>query len=508
MSSADFPMKTEQDLVQSSFYSALSRDEPIKMDNAIRRKIDFRLIPLITILYLCCFLDRSNLGNARVNQIMRTSDQKYSELFFSQIAGLAVDLELTGIRYQLAAAAFFITYSFLEIPCNVLLKITRASIWIPSMTVAWGIVMISMAFVKTWQGLIIARLFLGVAESGLAPALSFCITLWYCRDEQARPLACYFSAATLAGAFGGLLAFAIEKMNGLGGLRGWSWIFLVEGLLTVVVALVAFRTMIDEPSIASFLTPEERDHVMEVLRRDTAGEPSHFEMKFVWETLRSPKSWLHACIYIGFCVPLYSFTLFLPTIIHALGFSATNAQLLTIPAYAAGCLSTIVFGVLSDRARTRGPFIAGLSLFGVLGYTLLLATDAETQPAVGYAGCVIAAVGIFPGVPLTLAWSAGNAGGSLKKAVIIALIGMVGNLGGICASFVYRTKDSPRFRLGHSVVIGFFCLALLGSSFGTLIYRRLNKEKERRCCEENISFDRKTEFAALGLDSPTFRYVI
>ncbi|KAJ6624871.1 MFS general substrate transporter [Mycena sp. CBHHK59/15] len=421
---------------------------------------------------------------------------------------MAEDLKLTGTRYQLAVAAFFVTYAVLEIPCNVLLKLLRPSIWIPSITLAWGIIMVSMAFVKNYHGLIIARLFLGVAESGLAPALSFCVTLWYRRDEQARPIACYFSAATLAGAFGGLLAFCIEKMDGIGGLRGWSWIFLLEGLLTVVIAFSAFWTMIDDPSTATFLTPKERNHLIETLRRDTVGEPSRFELRFVWETLRNPKSWLQAVIYIGVIVPGYSFTLFLPTIIRALGFSSTQAQLLTIPPYAAGCVSTIAFGALSDRAKTRGPFVAGLAALALVAYMLMLATDPATQPAVGYAGCVLAAVAIFPSIPLTLAWSAGNAGASLKKAVVIGLIGMVGNLGGICSSFIYRTQDEPRFRLGHSVVMGFLGMTLVASVFATCTYRRLNKAKERQCAEENISTDRKVEFAPLGIDSPLFRWDI
>ncbi|KAJ7027912.1 major facilitator superfamily domain-containing protein [Mycena alexandri] len=488
MSLKDLPLKAE-DLVQTSCSSTASGDGIAHLDNAVRRKIDLRLIPLITILYLCCFLDRSNLGNAR-------------------IAGMAEDLKLSGMRYQMAAAAFFITYSLLEIPCNILLKLLRPSMWISSIVMAWGIVMVSMAFVKTWQGLIIARLFLGLAESGLAPALAFCVTLWYRHDQQARPIAFYFSAATLAGAFGGLLAFGIEKMNGLGGLPGWSWIFLLEGLVTIIISLVSFWTMIDYPSTATFLTPVEREYLLDALRHDTAGEPSHFEMKFVWDTLKSPKSWLQASIYIGLTVPIYSFTLFLPTIIRALGFSATNAQLLTIPPYAAGCVSTIGVGTLSDRTRIRGPFIAAFSLLGILGYIMLLATNPEKQPAVGYVGCIIAAIGIFPGIALSIAWSAGNAGGSLKKAVIIALIGGVGNLGGICASFVYRTQDAPRFRFGHGVAIGFLFLSCLGSSFATLWYRRLNRQKAHLCSEKNIPLDQKANFSALGVDSPLFRYVL
>ncbi|CAK5273741.1 unnamed protein product [Mycena citricolor] len=162
-----------------------------RLDPRIRRKIDLRVIPLITLLYLCCFLDRSNLGTAsfaespRIAHLPLRSFRKCPgldiafvppclgclDLMRVQIAGMAEDLDLTGMRYQMAAAAFFVTYALLEAPCNVVAKCVRPSIWIPGLTLAWGIIMVSMAFVKTWRGLIIARVFLGVAESGLAPAL-------------------------------------------------------------------------------------------------------------------------------------------------------------------------------------------------------------------------------------------------------------------------------------------------------------------------------------------------
>ncbi|KAJ7746749.1 hypothetical protein DFH07DRAFT_962833 [Mycena maculata] len=165
-----------------------------------------------------------------------------------------------------------------------------------------------------------------------------------------------------------------------------------------------------------------------------------------------------------------------------------KAQLLTIPVYVSGCFSTIAFGVISDRAHVRGPFVTGLSFLGIVGYILLLATDPETQPQAGYAATFFVAAGCFPGISLTLAWSAGNAGASLKKATILALIGMVGNLGGICSSFVYRTQDPPRFRLGHSVVMGFLGMTFFGSLFATLLYRRLNLAIEQSPTEKNTVF--------------------
>ncbi|TFK34022.1 major facilitator superfamily domain-containing protein [Crucibulum laeve] len=495
---AESPTKTEQDWEKTSGSINAHTDDrehpvddgqPMPVDAKVRRKVDLNLIPLIAILYLCSFLDRGNIGNARV-------------------AGMGTDLHLTGIRYQLAAAVFFIPYSLMEIPCNVFLKLLRPSVWIPSIMLAWGIVMMCMAFVKSYHGLIITRVFLGLAEAGLPPGVAFYITFWYRRQDQARPISLYFSSATVAGAFGGLLAFAIEKLDGRSGLRGWAWIFLLEGLLTIFFALVAFWMLPDYPSTAKFLTPSEKSHLVEALRRDNAGEPSHFEMRFIWEVLREPKSWLQTIIYLGMVMPLYAFSLFLPTIINALGFTASQAQLLTIPPYALGCLCTIMFGMLSDRAKLRGPFVMGCSVLGIIGYSMLYATSPTNHPGAGYAGAIIAACGVFPTVPLMLAWGSGNAGSSLKKAVIIGLLSGIGNLGGICSSFIYRTQDTPRFHLGHGIVLGFLSMAFIASAFATFIYHRLNKAKEVQCLQENIHLDRRAEFSHMGTNSPLFRYAL
>ncbi|KAK0489449.1 MFS general substrate transporter [Armillaria novae-zelandiae] len=471
--------------------SPISGDESLVVDKHIRRKVDLHLIPIIALLYLCSFLDRGNIGPHDC-----------------YVAGMGNDLELTGLRYQLAAAVFFLVNLMplsRSLYSNVIMKLTRPSIWIPGIMLTWGIVMFSMAFVKSYHGLIIARVFLGLAEAGLPPGVAFLITIWYRREDQARPLSLYFSTATLSGAFGGLLAFAIEKMDGLGNLRGWAWIFLLEGLATVVASLFAFWKLPDYPGTAKFLTPREKVHLVEVLRRDNEGEPSHFEMRFVWETLRNYKSWLQTIIYIGMVMPLNSISIFLPTIINALGYSASQAQLMTIPPYAIGCIFTIVIGSLSDRFKVRGPFIMGCSLLAILGYVMLYTTNPATLPGVGYAGCILITCGVFPTVPLMLVWGSGNAGSSLKKGVIIGLQSGVGNLGGICSSFIYRTQDTPRFHLGHGIALGFLCMAFVISAFTVCLYRRLNQVKDALCAEKGIQGDRKAEFANLGADSPLFR---
>jgi MFS family permease len=200
------------------------------------------------------------------------------------------------------------------------------------------------------------------------------------------------------------------------------------------------------------------------------------------------------------------------------------AHRLTVPPYALGCIFTVMIGTLSDRVKMRGPFVMGCSLLAIVGYSMLYATSPKKLPGVGYTGAILAACGVFPTVPLMLAWGSGNAGGSLKRAVVIGLLSGVGNLGGygtickptpafltlccrICSSFIYRTKDVPRFHLGHGIVLGFLCVAFVASAAAIYIYNRLNEAKEAKCIAEGIDVSRKAEFSALGCNSPLFRYV-
>ena len=164
----------------------------------VLRKMDLRLIPMLALLYLLSFLDRGNIGNARIE-------------------GLTDTLHMTGPEYNWCLTVFFFTYCVFEVPSNLLLKRLRPSVWLPSIMVAWGTVMTLMGIVQGYHGLFVARLFLGITEAGLYPGVAYYITMWYCREEAQFRQALFFSAASVAGAFSGLLAYAIAV---------GSWCFL------------------------------------------------------------------------------------------------------------------------------------------------------------------------------------------------------------------------------------------------------------------------------------------
>ncbi|KAF8693162.1 hypothetical protein AX14_002310, partial [Amanita brunnescens Koide BX004] len=464
---------------RDSFNDAISQDEHIPPEEEYRRilrKVDIRLLPCVSMLYLLSFLDRSNIGNAK-------------------IAGMVRDAHLTGLKYNIVCIGYFIPYALAEVPSNILLKFIRPSRWIPSIMVAWGIVMTLMCLCKTFEGLLVARVFLGLAEAGLFPGIVFYLSQWYRRRDVALRIAIFYSSATIAGR-----SFGIEHMENVGGLHGWQWIFCLEGLTTIVIATLSYFLMYDHPDTATFLTPNEQQFLIQILKEDAQDLATHCEIKFVWQALLDYKSYTFALISMCLAVPVYVIMLFLPTIINSLGYSSANAQLMTAPPFIVACLITILVGHLSDKFNLRGPFIIGGCIVSLVGYIILVT---ETSPAIGYVGAIMATIGIFPTVAINMAWVGSAAGGELRKGVTFAMVNGLANLGGICSSFIYLKP--PRFFVGHGTAIGFLTLAIFLTMFSMWNLRRLNMAKEAQCAAEGLDDSRKGEFVEFGSESPLFR---
>ena len=256
---------------------------------------------------------------------------------------------------------------------NILLKRLRPSVFIPVIMVLWGIVMVTMGLTHDFQGMMAARWWLGFAEAGLFPGINYYLSCWYKRSEFGIRAAVFFSAAAVSGSFGGLLAAAIGQMDGFGGKRGWAWIFILEGLATVLVGVASFWMVFDFPDEADFLSEEDRSRVIRRLKEDQQSSAEHeeFKMEYFWASVRDWKTWLYAVIYMGCDGPLYAFSLFLPTITKSMGYKSTVAQLLSVPPYAAAAVLTISVGAFADRTRQRGAcniICAFIGMAGVLPF--------------------------------------------------------------------------------------------------------------------------------------------
>ncbi|MCJ1296324.1 hypothetical protein MMC34_007890 [Xylographa carneopallida] len=469
-----------------------SEAEKLQIDKRLKWKLDLKLIPWLCLLYLCSFLDRTNIGNAKLDGLT-------TDLGIGTNAGL----------YNAALSIFFVSYSLFEPLTNILLKRLRPSIFLPAIMILWGIVMTTMGLCTNAGGLMAARFFLGLAEAGLFPGVNYYLSCWYKRGEFGIRAAIFFSAAAVAGSFGGLLAAAINLMAGLGGKGGWAWIFILEGLATFLIGIVSFWMVHDFPDDAKFLSPDDRARVIRRLKFDNQSSAEHeeFKMEYFWAAVKDWKTWNGAVIYMGADGALYAFSLFLPTIIADLGYTATTActadsefiiqQLLTVPPYAAAAIMTITVGYVADRTRQRGLCNIGTSLIGIAGFAMLLGGE---SPGVQYAGTFLGAVGIYPCVPNTISWASNNIEGVYKRGVALGIIIGWGNLNG-----VYDRRYKP----GHATVLGYMILFLLGGSIvQRLLLARENKKRLAGQRDGWIVGKSEEEIDMLGDKKPDFIYTL
>ncbi|KAF4471992.1 major facilitator superfamily transporter [Fusarium albosuccineum] len=433
-----------------------SDEERAAIDRNLVRRIDKWLIPWLSLLYLLSFLDRTNIGNAR-------------------LAGMEPDLNMSGADYNSALSIFFVSYAIFEPVTNALLKKFKPRLFFASIIVIWGTIVTLMGLITNHSGLLAARWFLGMAEAGLLPGVSYYLSCWYKSSEIGVRIAVFFSAAALAGSFGGLLAAAIAQMDGIGNKPGWAWIFIIEGLATVAVGVACWWMVFDWPDTARFLSPDDR----------TYG---------------------YMAINAGALVPIYAFSLFLPTILRGMGHHGTRAQLLSVPPYAVAAVCTVAVGFIADGTRQRGLLSMGTVLIGMAGFSMLIASQ---NPKVQYAGTFLGATGIYPILPNTMSWAVNNTEGSLKRAIVVGMLAGFGNLNGVVSCNIYLVSESPRFWTGHGVVLGYQVILLFGVS--TLMHFGLKAQNVyRRAGKMDAKWDSLTQeekwFA--GDKRPDFAYTV
>ncbi|KAI0325815.1 MFS general substrate transporter [Cubamyces sp. BRFM 1775] len=461
-------------------------------ERRIWRKVDMRLLPILTVMYLVGSLDRSNIGNAKLQ-------------------GLLTELQLTGNKYNIALTMYFVSYSVCTVPANLLLKRLRPSRWLPGCTLAWGIIATLMGLVKTYRQLLSLRILLGIAEAGLPPGAFYYITMWYPRHMVQYRIGMFWGGATFAGAFSGLLAFAISFMSGRAGLLGWSWIFIIEGLITIVVAFAAFFVLVDFPDTATFLTPEERAYVAHKKKYDNSsvGEEEHFELRQLWETLTDWRVIVCALINMSVITPVYGITLFLPSIINGFGFNTVISQLLSVPPYVVATAVVVGWSKWSDNVKRRSPFILSGLLLSLVGFVINVA---NVSIGVKYFGTFLVVVGSYAGFPGNVSWLGNNVVGHYRRGIAIGTQVMFANTGGAIACNIYRVQDAPRYLLGHLVEIGFVSIGLLLLPVVVVTYVRANARRDalqRETEEKGVRVHYTPEqLRSMGNNAPDFRFTL
>ncbi|EAS30499.1 MFS transporter [Coccidioides immitis RS] len=466
-------------------------------ERRLMAKIDLRLLPVLCVLYLLAFLDRVNISNA-------------------VIFGLREDLNIvSGTQYNTALTIFFVPYILFEIPSNILLKKLRPHVWLSVCMFLFGLVTLCQGLVKNYAGLLVTRFFLGLFETGMFPGCFYLMGMWYKRSEAQKRFSFFFSSTTLAGAFGGLLASAIGKMDGLSGYRGWRWIFILEGLLTCVVAVAWFFLIPDFPEDVKWMNEEERSFIRAKLSKDVGSAGHHISLtwKDVLDVLKDYKVFVGGLMYFGMIVPAYSYAYFAPTIIKTYGYSPIKTQLYSIPPWAAAFGFAMTLAYISDRVRHRFLCAVIPICMAIAGFAMVRTIHGETTRHTQYGALFLITMGAYSAMPIIVCWFAMNLSGHKRRSIGTGWQIGFGNIGGIIATYSFLEKDKPNYIPGHSICLGFLALAaaMCCVYFVLLVYRNKSRDKAAAAGAEvvddsDLTPEQLREKELLGDLNPSYRY--
>jgi D-galactonate transporter len=433
------PVRTDEDSA-----GAPEKRKEADLERTVMWKVTIRLIPFLFVQYVVAYLDRINLS----------------------FAALPMKKELpwlTDTAFGLAGGIFFIGYFLFEIPSNLILERTGARVWIARIMITWGVISAAMMFVNAVDGpwlFYLLRFLLGLAEAGFFPGMILYLTYWFPAAVRARAVSRFMTATAMAGVLGALFSRAILRMDGLAGLNGWQWLFLLEGIPSVIVGVLVFLFMTDRPEKASWLTSDEKNWLIDRLRREQEHREKHHRFS-LFQALSNGRVWLLTVPYFALAMTSYGFQQWLPLILQASsGFDDDQVILLTAIPYAVAAISMVIWGHHSDHTKERRlhtaiPALAaagGLAVLSVFLHSWLLTLLASCLVAFGL-WCML---GPFWALPTAFLSGTAAAGG-------IALINSVGNLGGFAGPYsVGRLKDMTQsFVPGLVILAGMMAIGAI-----------------------------------------------
>ncbi|KAF6817753.1 MFS nicotinic acid transporter [Colletotrichum sojae] len=475
-------------------YLDLNREFTGKRLQKLVRKVDWHVLPQLIIIYLLAYIDRNNVGNAR-------------------LFGAEADMKLSGQDWNTGLSVFFVTYAAGGVPSNIALKRFGPRIWLPFLLFCVSLIIIGSSMQINVHGWLAFRVLLGWFEAGVFPGCSFILTTWYNSAEIHTRMAIFFCAASGAGAFSGLLAYGIGHLDGTLGFRGWRWIYCLEGLFSFLVAVSAWFVLNDTPTkVTKWLTPEERRFLVLRARYAAGGETGIAETEtFSWKAAREAFTSFHiyaiAATQFTVSVAVYGYTLILPTIVFNLGYTAAVAQVMTAPPYIFAALATFFTGWAADRWQQRMFAVVIPISIAVCGFIIMMITSRYPElPGATLFGVFLATGGLYPVSPAVTAWIALNCAGSMKRAVGIGAMLSFSQLGGIVGSNIYIKAQSPTYPIGFGISLGM--LAVFGVVWPAIywvILKRINAKRAAIPVEEIHAKYTEQQLSDMGDLSPLFR---
>ncbi|KAI1395408.1 putative MFS transporter [Hypoxylon fuscum] len=424
---------------------AVAAEDRRTLERRLRLKVDLRLCTIAGILCSLNLLDSGVISSASVTS-------------------MPTDLDLTGNRFSVSIFIFTISSIAFQLPSTLAVRTFGPRLWFSFITFCFGLITMCTAFIQTWKQMIALRVLLGIAMSGIYPGLTYLISTWYPRREQQTRFAFLQTGEVVILATGGIVNFGLNQLDGKGGIAGWRYMFLVQGLISMVLGLMTFFWIVDFPEEAHrsfwFLTPAEQELAVARINADRKDvEPDPFSWGKVFVHARDPKVYGFACMFFLLNLVSTALSYFLPIILqNGMGFDENQSILLSAPPYYYAVIPVLLSSIIGDRFRLRGPVITFNCLTLIVGFCMLGFSE---QVAVRYVGTYLATGAYVSNWAALSAYQANNIAGQWKRAFTAAAVTAMNGAGGIAGSFIVRSQEAPHYLTAVWISIGSHILIIV-----------------------------------------------
>ncbi|EOD44167.1 putative allantoate permease protein [Neofusicoccum parvum UCRNP2] len=475
----------QKDFIPNQNFQGKTDDEVKELKKRLLRKVDYRVMPMLIVLFLLNILDRNNFTNAR-------------------LGGLEDDLGLSDHQYNTCLMIMYVGYLLFQFPSNLILSnFPRPGLYLSVAAVLWGAISTCMAATHTFGQALAVRFFLGFAEAPFFPGALLMLSSWYAKDELPFRIAILYAGNTISNCFGGLIAAGVlGGMNDAAGIHSWRWLFILEGCFTIGVALLAGLLLPNYPKDVKWLTDEEREYAIWRLSTEVAGQDDGEDDKSVWYggllALKDPKVYMLILIQFSLNTGM-AYTYFFPSIVKTLGYNKVVTLLLTAPPYAFAFFGSLGNSIHAGKTNERAFHIAIPMAISMIGNVLCISL---TSTGGRYFAMYLMTLGVYSAFNVVYSWvSATIPRPRSKRAAALAMVNIMGNSTHLFTSYLYPDSDKPRYaRAG--ITLALFC-GLGGVSAIALRYWLRHENRKLDRLEGTVGDDAENPNARKG-----FRYII
>ncbi|KAI9157987.1 putative transporter -like protein [Paramyrothecium foliicola] len=490
----DIISRDEKELAMLDDVDQVTEDDSARVvdhiaERQLCRKFDFRLMPVLAVMYLFNALDKGNLGHA-------------------ETANLSKDLNFAPNQYNLLVSIFFVPYVVFAPPVAILGKKYGPARVLPILMFTFGSMTLLSAAANNFGGLFALRFFLGMAESGFFPLVIYYLTTFYRRGELARRLAVFYAASNIANAFSGLLSFGVFHIRSH--LFVWRYLFIIEGAASVLFSIFAYWYLPLSAAEAKFLGPEEKSLAFHRIQVDSSSVVAEkFNLKDSLKIFKYPSTYGFLLIEICLGVPIQSVALFMPQIIQRLGYNTVKTNLYTVAPNVGGAVMLLILAFSSDLLRIRFPFIMLGFTLTFIGFIIYAAIeDVQAQLQLAYYACFMMVWGTSAPSVLLSTWYNNNVAHEGRRVVLTSVGVPLANLMGLVSSNIFRSEEKPKYEtaLITTAVFGISGCIISGLLGSYMVYD--NYRRNRKAGKKTTAADVSTLKLREGPAVPEFRWFL